>query len=329
MRWRSTLASSALFIASACGSALTVRGDVVLPAQIPVRAFPRIVVTAQDTPESLRVAQRLVEHLARGESVVRSASESAIERLRRDGRIRRATAIVRVFVVLNEREQPGWGRIDGTDCGPLGCVEASRSSIVVIPVLTGQMTLTVIDGPSGRALLREQVDEEESGQDVLAMRMRVVERLVTRALELVDQRTERVAVQLHPIDHAAVRDALAAIRQGRWTRGRGMLERFVGSTSFEALRSEERALVLYDLGQICRFDRSLPADERFRRSAGALRRAVRLDPEIRYANALAELEAHRQSRALVHEQDDAMAHNFRIAEDPTGASVPDPPATYR
>ena len=108
-----------------------------------------------------------------------------------------------------------------------------------------------------------------------------------------------------------------------------MLERFVGSTSFEALRSEERALVLYDLGQICRFDRSLPADERFRRSAGALRRAVRLDPEIRYANALAELEAHRQSRALVHEKDDAMAHNFRIAKDPTGASVPDPPATYR
>lgn len=326
---RSSLALAALVIASGCSSALTVRGDVVLPAQIPVRAFPQILVTAEDTPESLHVAQRLVEHLSRGESDVRSAPEEAIEQWRQDGRIRRATVIVRVRAQLTERDRPGWERVDSTECGPLGCVQASRNTIVVVPVLVGHMTLTVVDGPSGRALQREQVDEEESGQDVLAMRMRVLERLGTRALELVDQRTERVAVQLHPIDNSTVRDALASIRAGRWTRGRRTLERFVRSTGFDALSSGQRAVVLYDLGQVCRFDRSLPADERFRRGAGALRRAVRLDPETRYANALAELEAHRQNRALVHEQDDAMAHNFRIAEDSTGASVPDPPAAYR
>ena len=329
MLWRTTLALAAFLVTSGCGSALTVRGDVVLPARIPVRAFPQILVVADDTPESREVARRLVEHLSLGESDVRLAPEGAIQAWREDGRIRRASVIVRVHAQLTEQVRPGWERTDSAACAAFGCAQADRHVVLDVPVLTGRMTLTVVDGPTGRPLQREAVDDEESGQDILFMRMRVTERLVARALELVDQRTEQVSVRLHPIDHAAVRGALEAIGAGRWMRGRRTLERFVDSTSFETLSTAERALTLYDLGQVCRFDPSLPADERFRRAARALRRAVRLAPQTRYASALADLDAHRQSRARVRAQDDAMAHNFRLAEDLAAASVPDPPASYR
>lgn len=326
---RATWALAALVLTSACSNALTVRGEVVQPARVPVRAFPRILVVAGDGPESVLIARRLANHLAQSESTVRRVPAGAIDELRRAGRIEPATVIVHVRLELTRRDRTGWARRNSLSCGPLGCVQTNRNILQAVPVLSGRLIMTVLDGPSGRSLQRELVSDEESGPDVLAMRMRVIQRLTQRALELVDQRTEHVSVELRSIDHPAVREALGAIRTGGWTRGRRMLERFVGSSGFDALTVEQRALVLYDLGQARRFDRSVPADERFRRAAEALRRAVRLAPQSRYASALSELQAHRRSRRMVREQEEATAHNFRVAENPGARPVPDPPASYR
>jgi len=101
----------------------------------------------------------------------------------------------------------------------------------------------------------------------------------------------------------------------------------VESSEFDELPREHRAVVLYDLGQVRRFDRSLPPEQRFERAAEALRAAVRLAPEPRYALALGDLQAHRRSRAMVREQHAAMAHNFRIGSG-RGPDVPEPPDHY-
>ncbi|MBZ0117733.1 MAG: hypothetical protein K8H88_12095 [Sandaracinaceae bacterium] len=47
----------------ACGGGLTVHGEVVRPARVPVRAFPRIVVTTTDGGASDPLADTLAGHL--------------------------------------------------------------------------------------------------------------------------------------------------------------------------------------------------------------------------------------------------------------------------
>lgn len=319
------LAAAASMLAG-CSSALTVRGDVVRPARVPVRAFPRILVVSDGTPEGETVADAVARHLASGRSRVQRLPPAEVTARRDADRIPRATVVVRTAVELVRRDRPEWARRRELDCGPLGCIESQRPYVRDVPVLTGRLTVTVADGPSGRSLQREAVEEQQSGVDLLGMRLRVLERLSERARELVDQRTERVVVELHPVEHPAVRAALALIREGEWTAGRRRLERFTESEAFAALPVDRRALVLYDLGQSLRFDTSLPPDQRFDRAAQALRAAVRLVPEPRYANALGELRSHRRSRAMVREQQEAMAHNFRLGQ--PGPEVPEPPAHY-
>lgn len=319
------LSLSAVIVAG-CGGAVTVQGEVVQPAQVPVRAFPRILVTAPNDPESQDLALAVARHLALGRSTVDQLEPGAIRELREAGRIERTTAVVELRTTLVRRDQPGWSRSDGLDCGPVGCVEATRTTVRDVPVLQGQVYVKVADGPSGRSLQEVAISEEESGGDVLGMRLRVLERLAQRTLAMLDQRIERVPVHLYPVAHAGVQRALDAVREGRWSEGRRRLEELVRSEAFRELPADQRALVLYDLGQTRRFDAGLPADVRFPSAMRALTAAVRLVPHPLYAQAIADLEQHRRSREMVREQQEAMAHNFALSR-PT--DTPEPPERYR
>lgn len=319
-----------LLFLGGCSGALSVRGEIVQPARVPVRAFPRILVTADDAPEAARLADAMARHLAVGRSAVRRLAPTEVDAMRSAGRLHRATGLVHVSLTMSRRDRPAWMRRDTLDCGPLGCIESRRPYVEDVPVVRVELVLTVRDARSGRLLQRERVEEEESGMDVLGMRLRVLERVEESALALLDQRPEPVTVELHPVDAPAVRAALAHIAEGSWSEGRARLERFVRSDAFEALPAAQRAVVLYDLGLARRFDATIPAARRFEAAARALRAAIRLVPEPRFASALAELEAHRRSRALVREQQEATAHNFSLARaDETEAGLPAPPPAYR
>lgn len=310
-----------------CGSGMTVRGEVIQPAQVPVRAFPRILVTSAEDPESREIALAIARHLAVGRSTVDRLDRSAIAELRARGQIDRTTVVLELRTTLTRHERPGWATSDPLNCGVAGCVD-SRRSVEDVPVVRAHVSILVAEGPSGRPLQRVELSEQESGSDVLAMRLRVLERLATRARALVDQQVESVPVTLYPLDMPEVRAALEAVREGRWAEGRQRLERFVESKRFQTLPRDQRALVLYDLGQARRFDSTLPAERRFRDAARALRAAVRLVPQPRYAQAIADLERHRQSRAMVREQQEAMAHNFALGSE-AARSSPAPPSGYR
>lgn len=313
-----------------CGGGMTVRGEIVQPAQVPVRAFPRILVTASEDPASRDLALAVAQHLAVGRSAVEQLDAAAIEALRAEGRIGRATVVVELRTSLTRRDHPRWtGRNDQLDCGPIGCFDMRSSAIQDIPVLHADVIVTVLDGPSGNALQEVELSEEESGADVLGMRLRVLERLADRTLALLDQRIEQVSVQLYPVDRPEVRRALEAVRQGRWSDGRRGLEEFAHSRRFRALSRDERALVLYDLGQARRFDTTVPAEQRFADASRALRAAVRLVPQPLYARAIAELEDHRRTGHMVRAQQEAMAHNFAISSGAHRVRTPDPPAHYR
>lgn len=308
-----------------CSTAVTVRGDVLKPAQVPVRAFPRIFVTSGDDTESQQMALAVARHLARGRSTVDRLDRAVIARLRAEGRIERATVVIELATTFSRHASSGW--LGPTDCGPAGCLDAARN-FRDEPILRARVIVTVQDGPSGRALQRVELMEEGSGSDATALRARVLERLSQRTLALVDQRIEQVPVRLYPLDLPAVRRAVEAIEEGRWADGRQILEKFVRDERFRSLPRDQRALVLYNLGQARRFDRTLPPEQRFRAAGRALRAAVRLMPVPSYAQAIAELEQHRQNRAMVREQQEAMAHNFGLGRRSEDHSPP-PPEHYR
>lgn len=316
----------AAVVAAGCAGPLTVQGEVLQPAQVPIRAFPRILVTAPDDAESRDLARAVAQHLALGRSEVDQLDPQVIAAMRDEGRIDRTTGVVELRTVLTRRDQPQWSRGDGLDCGPLGCVDPSRTAVRDVPVLSGRVIVTVSEGASGRTLQRVEIDEEETSTDVLGMRLRVLERLAQRTLALLDQRVELVPVHLYPLAHGEVRRALAAVQAGRWREGRERLEALVRSDAFHGLPTEHRALVLFDLGQARRFDASLDGEERFAGALRALQAAVRLVPHPLYAQAIAQLEQHRRSRAMVREQQEAMAHNFALSQP---ARTPEPPARYR
>ncbi len=320
-----------------CSGALAVRGAIVQPARVPVRAFPRILVTADESPEADQLADAMARHLVVGRSAVRRVAPDEVEAMRAAGRLRRATVVVHVSLTITRHERPEWMRRETLDCGPLGCIETRRPYVEDVPVLRATLSLTVRDAETGRLLQREAVEDEEAGMDVLGMRLRVLERVRAQTLALLDQRAEPVVVELHPVDAPPVRRALARIGEGEWAEGRALLERFVRSAACDALPTDQRAIVLSDLGQARRFDTRVSAGRRLAAAARALGAAVRLVPAPRFASALADLEAHRRSRALVREQQEAMAHNFSLARadaaPPPGQSpadaIPAPPAGYR
>lgn len=312
-----------------CGAALTVGGDIVRPAEIPVRVFPHIVVVPSDGEESERLARRLAEHLEPGESDVSTRSAQQLEAMRAAGALPAGSVVVTVRAELIRTDEPTWTRRDVMECGPLGCAEMPRSVVEDVPVILGRARLTVTDGPTGRRLQSAGVEASEVGADVMGMRLRVFEELSERATAMVDPHRESVRVELESVDARPVRRALEVIGAGDWARGAALLDRFVASRAFAALSPGDRARVLYDLGESRRFDPSLPPDERFVHASEALRAAVRLAPEPRYAAAIADLQAHRRALVLLRRHREARDHNFRLGRDADSEPVPEPPAAYR
>jgi hypothetical protein len=303
-----------------CGGAITARGEVLQPAQVPVRAFPRILIACDDAPESVELATAVAGHLADGRSVVERMEPEAIERLRAAGRIEVATVVLEVRASFAQRDVPHVTPGERFDCGPAGCMDWRR--LDSSPLVHVEVRLRVADGPSGRPLQEVELREEETGVDVLGARLRVLGRLGHRINTLLDQRVEEVRVELHPVDREEVRAALAHAVEGRWGEARRALETFVRSSAFRSLPPSTRAHVLFNLGQARRFDTSTPAHQRFASALRALRAAVRLVPDPRFAHALSALEADRRSRAMIRVQQEAMVHNFAIAEQGAAPAAP-------
>ncbi|MGF1467019.1 MAG: hypothetical protein ACFCGT_12880 [Sandaracinaceae bacterium] len=316
-------------LAGGCGGAIAAQGEVLQPAEVPVRTFPRILIVASEDPEDQRVAQQLEAHLEGGPSSVRVVTPSELRALRQQHVVPPGTAALRVVTTLEESSRPTWAQRDVLQCGAFGCFGTRRAYVAEVPVVKARLILSVSDGRTAANLQRVELEESESGHDVLAMRLRVLATLGTRAARLLDQRAERVTVHLLPVEAEEVRLALRDLSRGRWSAGRQRLEAFVGSPSYRALPPPERARVLYDLALARRFDAALPEVVRFQDAAEALHAAMRLSPETPFAEALRDLESHRRSRDLVRAQEAARSHNFALRGDREPSPIPDPPAAYR
>lgn len=308
-----------------------VRAEVPLPPEVPVRAFPEIVVVVEGHGESAEIADALARHLAA------SARSSRIERLDEIALGNRslgpAAIVIRIDVRVLESLRPTWVTRPQTVCGPWGCTTQDRTTMSDVAVVDAEVVLEVSEGRSGRVLQELRLREREENADVIGMRLRAIARLRARVIAAVEPRSIVLDVEFEPVDDAEVRAALEAIRAGHPGQARRALERVLEHDGFASRDVEERAKILFDLGQArrleARAEASLSAQERAQRieeAAGAIRAAIRLDPRAPYARALEQIEAEREAAERMRALEEAALHNFAL--DRGEPTVPAPPSAY-
>jgi hypothetical protein len=296
----------------ACGGVTTVRGEVVHPAAVPMRSFPRAWVVAGVTPQERSLAAALAQHVANG-SDVEIVELAELEPARLSGSIPLATVIVLPRLAFAQSSVTRWTSRPETVCGSAGCFRTRRSYQYEVPVLRAEVTLTVYDGPTATVLQEVKVATTEEGREYDVMENRAVAALAQKIAGMVDQRVEDVEVALLDVEVEVVRSAIAQIDAGDWAAGRRALEAMADDdAAMSSLSAEAQARVFYDLGMARLYDRTtLEAPEtHFLAAKEALARAFALHPERRYRE--------------VQRQDEATDHNFRIGE-----GIPNPPPAYR
>jgi hypothetical protein len=312
-----------------CGGRLVVRSVVTLPAELPLHVFPELGIVPGADADDDALATALAAHLrASTPSRVEVIDETSLEQRRADGRIGPAAGIVRVRTSLAESSRPGFEVVPETVCGAYGCYTEQRRVVVDVPVVLGRLVLRVIEAREERVLQELVLEEREEGSDPIAMRLRVLDRLRARALAAVGPRRSEVEVELALVDDPALRGALDALRAGRAAEAREALHQLASGPAFERRSTEDRARILFDLGQAQRLEArsSADPDAGLARAAETIREAIRTQPEALYARALEQLTAERDARARLRAVQDAAEHNFALDRSPT---LPDVPPGYR
>jgi len=315
---------------SACGAVTHVDALVIRPATIPLRSFPRVWVASGFLPEERAIADALVRHLrAQGRVEARWMDPDTLEPLRQRGEIPPATLVVRIAVSAEESLRTDWSTRPETVCGPVGCYTRNRSYTYSIPMVRAQLVLTVHDGPSARVEQRVRLRATDEGREYGVLRHRVTAQLIRRLQEMVDQRIEEVEIPVLEMDRPEVEQAIAHMQQGEWRAARRLLHRLHRGPTFAQLPPDQQARLFYNLGHAYRFDpRAQDDPEAFLQSAErAYERALQLDRDDRYREALAALRSYRREMAAITAQREAADRNFRIGRE--APSVPEPPASYR
>tara|TARA_B100001750_G_scaffold106849_1_gene84506 strand:- start:1590 stop:2633 length:1044 start_codon:yes stop_codon:yes gene_type:complete len=327
VRWVATVVvlSAALV---GCARGPVVHASYAVPATVPLRSFPRVLVTSGHDPLEIALGQELVAALQSSVDVWR-VDRDQLEQRRRAGEIRGATLVALVEVRLQEGIDTETTSRPETVCGPNGCYRRTRYDTFDVPTLRATAVLTVYEGPTARMLQRVHRTVRERGRSFEQMRERVLVQLREGLRELVDGREERVQVRLLQVDLPGVEPALETLAAGRWRAGRLELERAARSPAAEALEPAERARLFYDLGVARRFDPAPPEapTENFTAAEAAFEAAVRLHPHPRYAEALAALRDHRRATEEAARQREATERNFALERqaDPHAEAPPPPP----
>jgi len=317
VRRSAVLAASLLACALVGGCAGTVRssGPLALPARVPVRVFPIILVASSEGLVELALRGALAGHLAAdGRARVEEVPFGSLEPRRLAGAIPAPSVVVAIGATERRSVRQDWGSRPMTVCGPMGCYTQMQTYAFDVPVLEAEVTVTVHDGPSAAVLQRETLTARDEGRDDARMQERIIAELSVQLLALVDVSVRDVEVTLYEVGVPGVPEAIEAIEGGDWARGRALLEEAAVSPERAELGARDAARLLYDLAMGRRFDPTTLADpaRHFDEAETALRAALRTDPRPEYERALEELAAHRQAYAEVVRQEQAAAHNFGL-----------------
>jgi hypothetical protein len=294
--------------------------------RLAIRVFPEIVVVSGGVPLELGVADALAAHLARnGRARVLRVDRAQLELRHASGTFGPATAILSVEARIDERIQSTWDRRPRSECPTDGGMSGTLDATLAVDA---SVRLRVTEARTTRVLQELELREREVCGDPETRRARAVARVRARALEVVDATQAAAAIALEDVDHPDVRLAIVWAREGRAHRARLALEAIANEESFHGRGEDERARILFDLGQALRLEArtgermgvaELAAADR------ALRAALALERRTPYYEAVAEVAVELAAAERMREFDEATSTNFAMA---LPHDLPSPPPGY-
>lgn len=303
-----------------CSHTLTLHARVIEPAGIPVRAFPHVWVDRGELLPEQEVARAFVEYLQQTPGLhVRLVNRDELSAARAGGTVPAASVLVVVGVQTKDLSRLEWTTRHQTVCDALGCFSVPNTVSYDIPVMEGELRISVQDAASGQELQRAVVRAREEGRNYDDMLPRLLVTLSDRLHRLAEQRVLRVEVELLEVDHPVMEGALSLAEAGNWLAARDAVEGLVDTDSFATeLGREDQARVLYDLSQLMRFatregEEALVA---LRASRTIAERALTLHVHSRYVDALKVIDEDIRRRTMVDDQRAAAEQNFAIDRAP-------------
>lgn len=329
--WLAVAVCTALL--AGCSHTLTLNARVIEPAGIPVRAFPHVWVDRGELLPEQEVARVFVEYLQQTPGLhARLVNRDELSAARAGGTVPAASVLVVVGVHTIDLSRVEWTTRHQTVCDALGCFSVPNTVSYDIPVMEGELRISVQDAASGQELQRAVVKAREEGRSYDDMLPRLLVTLSDRLQRLAEQRALRVEVDLLEVDHPVMERALSLAEAGNWLAARDAVEALVNAGSFASeLEREDQARALYDLSQLMRFatregEGPLVALKASRTFA---ERALTLHVHSRYVDALKVIDEDIRRRTMVEDQRAAAEQNFaidRVLPSPPPPSSPPQPS---
>lgn len=289
-------------------------------AELPLLTFPQVWVATPDDALGMQLAQDVTSFL---EQRARRVAPAELEPARRRGVIPSGTLVLRLVPSYEDSMETRTTERPETVCGSTGCYRELTRVEYEVPVVTARLEVFVHDGPSARLLDHRSAVFTEEGRDYAELRALATRAMAARLREWIRPEARTLRARLLPDAWPGLGEVFAAAEGGDLRSAREALSHYVGAPAFRALPPDRRAVLLYDLGQLWRFDPDAPGDA-LHRARELLTRAVRLDPRTRYHRALEELAGDEARARNVAAQREAAAHNFALGR----AAAPPPPAGY-
>lgn len=300
-----------LVVLAACGGRGGFAGEIVHPAELPVRAFAPIALAHANDADSIAVASGVRDALIRGgtETLVVGALEMAP-----------SSARVRIDLVtrFRARSEVRWSTRPENVCGPYGCYVRQVSYPYDVSVLMGETSLRIVDLASGTELADRTAVRELPGGDGEFRRAQLRNELVAQIVAWIDPRIERVHASFLRVRLDPVARAREHARDSRWDEAASVLQAFVDSPSFAGTSPSVRADVLHDLALSIRFGAAVRTEpvRALERALAIAEESVRLDARATHVRLRDELRGQLDEARILERQ------NRPIEASPSPIPVP-------
>ncbi|HEX6246143.1 MAG TPA: hypothetical protein VFZ61_34705 [Polyangiales bacterium] len=326
LRKRACQLLSALCLAwlSGCTHTLVVQAPTTLPARVPVYVFPSVWVAGGDGQEEIYLLDRVASHLSRDRRrEVRRLELAELEPARQAGRISPLTCVVLLKLNFRDESRDVTNTVPTQYCGMYGCGMVTYHSYQTqIPVLVGEATLTVFEGPTARELSREPFREQVDGERSDDARYAVVERLADALTRGIDLSVGRQRFDLEESGIEQGDEAVAALASGQFKQAEEALEQ-LARTGLGGQKIMAQARVWHALGiaRLLETQPLPPTAQTFVEAERALKLAYQLSPDSLRQRALETLALWRKQQSVLAEQQYAWTHNFELARQAAGAQT--------
>ncbi len=297
-----------------CVERVVVRAPVLYPAELPVRAFPSLIIAGGDLPEG-DLGESLRAHLSEDRMHdVRRVAVKELEPLRKAGTITPFTLVVLLEAGFSMDNAEDYQVRPVQVCDVFyGCYTDFQGMYGSAPRVIAEVDVTVYEGPTARKLQQSTLDAWRYGNDSAQMRRVLMSELASKLNRAVDVLKSETQAELEPVSELPIVGlALARLKAGQWAEGRDLLEQAARQLGGQSRKVQKR--VWYDLALARQFapgPQGLDA-QAFGGVERAFQLAIKLDGTKRYLRAYQRAKQMRERAQILEDQRRAARQNYAL-----------------